>query len=139
MGIYLLAGLMFLLLVFSLRENFDTGSACTYKEFQQMLNQDEFVKVEVVQNQEVPTGSLIITVRDGSVNTINVSDVKEIQAMLEQYDVTVVVRDVEKDSIFLTTMLPILLMGALLLFFMAMMNRQAGGGNAKMMNLTFCL
>ena len=134
MGIYLLAGLMFLLLVFSLRENFDTGSACTYKEFQQMLNQDEVVKVEVVQNQEVPTGSLIITVRDGSVNTINVSDVKEIQAMLEQYDVTVVVRDVEKDSIFLTTMLPILLMGALLLFFMAMMNRQAGGGNAKMMN-----
>ena len=134
MGIYLLAGLMFLLLVFSLRENFDTGSACTYKEFQQMLNQDEVVKVEVVQNQEVPTGSLIITVRDGSVNTINVSDVKEIQAMLEQYDVTVVVRDVEKDSIFLTTMLPILLMGALLLLFMAMMNRQAGGGNAKMMN-----
>ena len=134
MGIYLLAGLMFFLLVFSLRENFDTGSTCTYKEFQQMLDQNEVVKVEVVQNQEVPTGSLIITVRDGSVNTINVSDVKEVQTMLEQYDVTVVVRDVERDSIFLTTMLPILLMGALLLFFMAMMNRQAGGGNTKMMN-----
>ena len=134
MGIYLLAGLMFFLLVFSLRENFDTGSTCTYKEFQQMLDQNEVVKVEVVQNQEVPTGSLVITVRDGSVNTINVSDVKEIQTMLEQYDVTVVVRDVERDSIFLTTMLPILLMGALLLFFMAMMNRQAGGGNTKMMN-----
>ena len=133
-GFYLLAGLMFLLLVFSLRENFGTGSACTYKELQQLLEQKEVVKVEVIQNQEVPTGSLVFTVRDGSVSTVNVSDVKEAQEMLEQYDVTVQVRDVERDSVFLTTMLPILLMGALLLFFMAMMNRQAGGGNTKMMN-----
>ena len=125
---------MFLLLVFSLRENFGTGSACTYKELQQLLEQKEVVKVEVIQNQEVPTGSLVFTVRDGSVSTVNVSDVKEAQEMLEQYDVTVQVRDVERDSVFLTTMLPILLMGALLLFFMAMMNRQAGGGNTKMMN-----
>ena len=125
---------MFLLLVFSLRENFGTGSACTYKEFQQLLEQKEVVKVEVIQNQEVPTGSLVFTVRDGSVSTVNVSDVKEAQEMLEQYDVTVQVRDVERDSVFLTTMLPILLMGALLLFFMAMMNRQAGGGNTKMVN-----
>ena len=134
MGFYLLAGLIFLVMVFSLKDNFNLGSTRTYKEFQQLLEQDQVVSVEVVQNQEVPTGSLLVTVKDGTVDTINVSDVTEAQTLLDQYDVTVDVRDVEKDSIFLNTMLPILMMGALLLFFMAMMNRQAGGSNSKMMN-----
>ena len=134
MGFYLLAGLIFLVMVFSLKDNFNLGSTRTYKEFQQLLEQDQVVSVEVIQNQEVPTGSLQVTAKDGTVDTIHVSDVTEAQALLDQYDVTVDVRDVEKDSIFLNTMLPILMMGALLLFFMAMMNRQAGGSNSKMMN-----
>lgn len=134
MSFYLLAGLIFLVLVFSLRQNFGTGANRTWKEFQQLLDQGEVVKVEVIQNQEVPTGSLVFTIKDGSVNTVNVSDVLEAQETLEAYNLDVEVRDVERDSVFLTTMLPILLMGALLIFFMAMMNRQAGGGNTKMMN-----
>lgn len=131
---YILAGIMFILLVFSLRDSFDSGSSYTYKEFQQMLEEDQIAKVEVVQNQEVPTGSLVITTKEGETDTVNVSDVKEAQDLLEAYDVVVEVGDVQRESIVLTTILPVLLMGVFFLFFIALMNRQAGGSNGKMMN-----
>lgn len=132
-GFYLLAGLMFVMLVFSLKNSFMNRSDITYREFQKMLEENQVASVEVIQNQEAPTGSLQVLETDGSVSMVIVSDVIAAQEMLEGYDVPVMVRDVEKDSIFLTTILPILLMGALLMFFFAMMNRQ-GGGNSRMMN-----
>lgn len=134
MSLYLLAGLMFILLVFSLRGTFDSRSTCTYKDFQNMLENNQVAAVEIIPNQEVPTGVVQITAKDGSEEALNVTDVNDVQKLLAGYDVPVEVRAVERDSIFLTTILPILLMGALLVFFTAMMNRQAGGGNAKMMN-----
>ncbi len=132
-GFYLLAGLMFVMLVFSLKNSFMNRSDITYKEFQKMLEENQVASVEVIQNQEAPTGSLQVLETDGSMSMVIVSDVIAAQEMLENYEVPVMVRDVEKDSIFLTTILPILLMGALLMFFFAMMNRQ-GGGNSRMMN-----
>ncbi len=134
-GFYLLLGIMFLLLAFSLKESFDSRSTCTYREFEEMLEEGQVAKVEVVQNQATPTGVLEITKTDGTEETVNVSDVNTAQELVSRYDkVFLEVRDVEKESVFLTTVLPILLMGGFLLFFMAMMNRQGGGGNAKMMN-----
>ena len=134
-GFYLLLGIMFLLLAFSLKESFDSRSTCTYREFEEMLEEGQVAKVEVVQNQATPTGVLEITKTDGTEETVNVSDVNTAQELVSKYDkVFLEVRDVEKESVFLTTVLPILLMGGFLLFFMAMMNRQGGGGNAKMMN-----
>ena len=134
-GFYLLLGIMFLLLAFSLKESFDSRSTCTYREFEEMLEEGQVAKVEVVQNLATPTGVLEITKTDGTEETVNVSDVNTAQELVSRYDkVFLEVRDVEKESVFLTTVLPILLMGGFLLFFMAMMNRQGGGGNAKMMN-----
>ncbi|MDO5345081.1 MAG: ATP-dependent zinc metalloprotease FtsH [Lachnospiraceae bacterium] len=134
-GFYLLLGIMFILLVFSLRESFDSRSTCTYRDFKEMLAEGQVAKVEVTQNQATPTGVLEITKTDGTEHTLNVSDVNAVQELVEGYDgVFLEIRDVEKESVFLTTILPILLTGVFILFFMAMMNRQGGGGNAKMMN-----
>ena len=134
-GFYLLLGVMFLLLVFSLRESFDSRSTCTYQEFEEMLEEGQVAKVEVIQNQATPTGVLEVTRTDGTEEIVNVSDVNPPQELVRTYDQVVLeVKDVEKESVFLTTILPILLTGVFLLFFMAMMNRQNGGGNSKMMN-----
>ncbi|MDD2959314.1 MAG: ATP-dependent zinc metalloprotease FtsH [Lachnospiraceae bacterium] len=133
-GVYLLILLVFVMLVFTLRENLDGKSNSTYKEFQDMLTEEQVAKVEITQNREVPTGVLQVTKNDGSIQTVNVSDVKEAETLLKDYDVAVSVKDVERDSLFLTTILPILLTGVMILFFVAFMNRQAGGGNNKMMN-----
>ncbi len=131
---YVLLIVVFLVLIFGLRDSFDGTPTCTYKEFQEMLEEEQVVHVDVIQNQNVPTGVLDVTLQDGSSVEVNVSDVNTAQEMMSRYDVDVNVKNVERDSVFLTTILPILLTGIVVLFLVAMMNRQSGGGNAKMMN-----
>ena len=131
---YILLVLLFLFLIFGLRDSFDGAEDCTYREFQELLEEGQILSVEVIQNQVAPTGVLKGVLQDGSMVEVNVSDVNQAQEMMDGYEVEVSVRNVERDSVFLTTILPILLTGVVVVFMMAMMNRQAGGGNAKMMN-----
>ena len=133
-GFYIVLVGLFLVMVFGLRETLTGKQALTWKEFENLLETDQIASVTITQNREVPTGVLQVVKMDGSQETVNVSDVKETQGILKGYDVKVQIEDVQRDSVFLTTVLPILLMGVLILFFIAMMNRQAGGGNARMMN-----
>ncbi len=132
-------GLLFVVMVFGLRETLNTRTSLTWKQFMEMLDADQISGVTITQNKEVPTGILEISLGSAGDNsparteTLYVSDVIKAQEVLEDYDVPVHVEDVERDSFFLTTILPILLMGMMILFFMAMMNRQSGG-NARMMD-----
>ena len=131
---YILLVLLFLFLIFGLRDSFDGAEDCTYREFQELLEEGQILSVEVIQNQVAPTGVLKGVLQDGSMVEVNVSDVNQAQEMMDGYEVEVSVRNVERDSVFLTTILPILLTGVVVVFMMAMMNRQSGGGNTKMMN-----
>ena len=134
LSLYLFLAAMFLIMVFGLRETISSRKTLSYKEFEVLLEQDEVSGVRVTQNKEVPTGVLDVQKMDGTHETVYVSDVKDAQELLARYDVSVTVEDVMRDSVFLTTILPILLVGMLFLIFMTMMNRNAGGGsNARMM------
>ncbi len=65
------------------------------------------------------------------------TDVNAAISLLEDADVTYTVQNVQRDSIFMTSVLPALLLGMILLFGMSMMNRSMGGGGGggnKMMN-----
>ncbi|MEI3139771.1 MAG: ATP-dependent zinc metalloprotease FtsH [Lachnospiraceae bacterium] len=90
--------------------------------------------MDIYQNSQVPTGSLTLTLTDGSKQTLNVSDVTAAQTELNASDVTTYLHDVEQTSIFMTSILPTLIMAVVVIFLFMMMNRQAGGGNNKMMN-----
>ena len=68
------------------------------------------------------------------VKYLNVSDVNEIQELLSKADVKCTLDDVPKESWFMTTMFPTLLMVGVVIFLFMMMNRQGGGANAKAMN-----
>ena len=127
---------LFIFMVFGLKEGLQNRNSVTKGEFNQMLEGGKVTEVEITQNSEVPTGVLNITLTDGTTKILNVSDVKDAQEQLDEYDgVTVRVSDVERESAFITTVLPVLLLGALMLFFIAIMNRQSSGGsNARMMN-----
>ena len=124
---------LFLLMVYGLRETLSGKQSLTLRDFQKLLDQDQVVSVGITQNKEVPTGMLTILDMDGGTQTLYVSDVVAIQKLLENYEVKVTVEDVARDSIFVTTFLPILLMGVLIMFFIGMSNRQMGGSN-RMLN-----
>ena len=108
----------------------------TYQEFTQAVQDGEVDSVIIRQNKEVPTGRLEIQMKDQSedVKYLNVSDVNEIQELLSKADVKCTLDDVPKESWFMTTMFPTLLMVGVVIFLFMMMNRQGGGANVKAMN-----
>ena len=129
--------LLIVLLVFwfsgILRSMEDT---CTQAEFNQMLDAGEISGAVVVQNREVPTGSVEVHLTSGDEKVLVVSDVNPVLGELETAGVKTIVRDVPGDNIFLTSILPALItVGGVLLIFMMMnaQNAQMNGGN-KMMN-----
>ena len=129
--------LLIVLLVFCfsgiLRSMEDT---CTQAEFNQMLDAGEISGAVVVQNREVPTGSVEVHLTSGDEKVLVVSDVNPVLEELETAGVKTIVRDVPGDNIFLTSILPALItVGGVLLIFMMMnaQNAQMNGGN-KMMN-----
>lgn len=129
--------LLIVLLVFwfsgILRSMEDT---CTQAEFKQMLDAGEISGAVVVQNREVPTGSVEVHLTSGDEKVLVVSDVNPVLEELETAGVKTIVRDVPGDNIFLTSILPALItVGGVLLIFMMMnaQNAQMNGGN-KMMN-----
>ena len=108
----------------------------TYQEFTQAVQSGDVESVIIRQNKEVPTGRLEIQMKDQSedVKYLNVSDVNEIQELLSKADVKCTLDDVPRESWFMTTMFPTLLMVGVVIFLFIMMNRQGGGANAKAMN-----
>ena len=111
-------------------------NAYSKSEFEKALKNGKVASVEVVQNREVPTGSLEITLTDSSEETLYASDVNEMQNLMEQYQFSkYVVKDVPAES-WLMNLLPLLLVFAAMFILFMIMNNQAsaGGGNSKMMN-----
>ena len=111
-------------------------NAYSKSEFEKALKNGKVASVEVVQNREVPTGSMEITLTDSSEETLYTSDVNEMQNLMEQYQFSkYVVKDVPAES-WLMNLLPLLLVFAAMFILFMIMNNQAsaGGGNSKMMN-----
>lgn len=135
MLLYPIAILMIFFLVLTFRDRLEESQTWNSRQLETALEQGDVAAVVITQNKEVPTGVLRVTLENGEIKYVNVTDVNVSGKLLEQYeDVEVDTTDVARDSMFLTTLLPVLLTGLLLILFFSMMNRQAGGGNAKMMN-----
>ncbi len=108
----------------------------SYSQFEKALLADDITSAAIGQNQQVPTGTVTITMADGSKNTLVVSDVNDIQDELIEAGVSYTLGDVPQDT-WISELFPMLIvLAAAFLLFMIMMNAQAGGGgaNAKMMN-----
>ncbi len=108
----------------------------SYSQFEKALSADDITSAAIGQNQQVPTGTVTITMADGSKNTLVVSDVNAIQDELIEAGVSYTLGDVPHDT-WISELFPMLIvLAAVFLLFMIMMNAQSGGGgaNAKMMN-----
>ena len=106
----------------------------TYEDFIEAVEQGEVQSVVIEQDKAVPTGSLELTLESGDSKYVNVSDVNEAQEILKDAGVTdIEVLAVPEDSVFLTSILPAIIMGGAVIFLFMMMNRPTGA-NAKAMN-----
>ena len=136
-GLYLVLIIALVAGYFYLNNQVVSQSSYTQKQLEQALEDNKVVDATIQQNREVPTGAVIVDTTDSGQRKVYVTDVNEAIELLNKYDIDVTTQDVPGDNVFLTTLLPVLLTGALVIFLIMMMNRQmsaGGGGNAKMMN-----
>ncbi|HCT90013.1 MAG TPA: cell division protein FtsH [Lachnospiraceae bacterium] len=119
-----------------LSTNLSTNTGYTYQQFVNDLNESRIEKVVIEQNKQVPTGQIHVGLSGGEEAAFCVSDVTEIEQLLQDKKVPYAVEDVPKDSVMTNVLLPVMLSLAVVLVVMLFMNRSMGGGgsNAKMMN-----
>ena len=111
------------------------GQEMTFTQFEEAVTQDHVTDVVINQNKAVPTGVVTLTLEDGETSgRVNVSDVNEVQKLLDKHDIDYQIGDIPKDSLFATTVLPVILMLVGFMFITMLMSRQGGGANAKAMN-----
>lgn len=110
----------------------------TMAQFKRAIKHNEVTSVNIVQNEQVPTGAANIKLSDGTTVKLYVSDVNEVESLLEKARITYTLSDVPHDS-WISDLLPMLVvLGAVFILFMMLMNAQSAGGgggaNARMMN-----
>ena len=121
----------------------DSGGQKSYNivNFTQDLEDGNVTSVAILPNEEVPTGEVDVRKKDGSTQNFYVSDVTEVEKLIRSKDSKLadkyVMKDVQKPSWIITTLLPYLL-GIIAIFFLfSFLSAQTagqGGSNAKMMN-----
>ena len=135
-GLYLVLIVMLVAGYFYLNNQVASQSNYTMDKLEQAAQDGRVTSATLYQNREVPTGSVAAEIEGEGQKKVNVTDVNTAQEILEKYDIHPDVRDVPQESVFLTSLLPVIITGVFIVFMFIMMNRQmsGGGGNSKMMN-----
>ena len=134
-GLYfLIFAIVMLGLLYFGNSYFTQGETISNQEFVSILDSDDIYSITVSQNKEVPTGVVVVTLKNGQYKKINVSDVNETEKLLKEKFPSYKVEDVKRDSVFLQYLLPVIVMGVILFLIFSIMGNQGGGANAKMMN-----
>ena len=130
---YVIIAIIVVLGINYIRGNLVENTGVTYSQLQKYVAQNKVSGVEVRQNSQGVTGELTVHLKDGEYRTLDVSDVTKAEDLLDQKNISYKVT-VEKESVFMTTVLPMLLICVIFMVFFTMGSRQATGGNARMMN-----
>ena len=104
-----------------------------YKDFISDLDKGEVKEVTIYQNKEVPTGKIVVKLKNGDRHSIQVASAADTEARLIDRDVDYKMRDVEKESI-IWQILPYVVMIIIASIFISLLTAQTGGGGGKMMN-----
>ncbi len=134
-GSYLVFMAIILLLMFGLETLKDHGDPYTQAEYVTDLQAGTVKEIIITPNKEAPTGYATVIFANDT-KQIYATDIGELEEMARENGYDPEVEDIQRESWFLNYMLPIILIGALGMFFFMMMNaRNAGaGGGGKMMD-----
>ena len=130
---------LFLLVVFALiavvysKVQSGVSQPINHEIYESYLDSDEIAGIRLIQNAEVPTGEVRITLKSGVVLEMYTADIKEISNELDKKFPTYTIDDVKRQGWFSTYIVPSLIMVVLMFVLITYMNGSAGGGS-KMMN-----
>jgi cell division protease FtsH len=121
-----------------LSQSFEFSNTDEYSstQFVDDIDKGNIKSIEINQNQEVPTGSVTVTLTNDSTKTFYVPDVKEITQLAAENKIVYHTNDVPQQNWFLTSVLPYILVFIIIIVLFSFLSNQAsvGGGNSKVMN-----
>ncbi|MBE5848192.1 MAG: ATP-dependent zinc metalloprotease FtsH [Lachnospiraceae bacterium] len=129
---FIIALLLFATFMFSQMNNKEENY--TKAELVKDLEDGKVTDVVISPNKETPTGSVRVTLNTGDTRILYVPDVSETEHFFETKGIDVLMRDVPKENWFVNSMLPMLIVLIIGVFFFTMMNSQNAGSNGKMLN-----
>ena len=108
----------------------------TRAELVQDLEDGDIEEVVIHPNAQGPTGYLDVTFASGQEKTLYATDISELEKLVRDNGIEPRVLDIQRESLFLTSILPTLIIVVAVAFFFIMMNAQnaSGGSSARMMN-----
>lgn len=127
--IALVAGYLFLSQQMENSENYSKT------QLENAVEEGKVLDVKIYPNKEYPTGQVRVQLDNGVQKHFYVTDIKEVEAFLEDNGIFPEIADVPRESV-ISSLLPVLLSCGLVVFLFIFMNRQMTGNssNAKMMN-----
>ncbi len=140
-GFYILIlAIIFLAVYVSGIFNESTNSNYNLNSFRQDASDGKISSIEILPNEEVPTGEVQVLLSNNKTVRFYVSDVKEVEEIVwsnESLAKKCKIADIQKPSWIITTLLPYGLGIVAIFFLFSFLSAQsagAGGSNAKMMN-----
>lgn len=106
----------------------------SYQALEQDLANKQIAQAVIHQNEQVPTGQLVVQMVDGTRKDMYVDDVKEVGNLLKEADVSFKFTNVPQESKLVSTVLPFATLGILIFMVIMMVRSSGGGGGNKMMN-----
>ena len=135
MGFLLVISIILIILSTMMQKNL-FGEHLSYQEFMVAVENKTISEIQIEQNQQTPTGTLYVTLTDGTGATMAVSDVVEIEMILRENEIEYFLIDVPQENYLVTTLLPLCFSMVLIVVMFLFMNARAGGGGGggKMAN-----
>ncbi len=109
------------------------SQAINHETYEIYLDSGDVEAIELVQNSEVPTGEVRLTMGSGITFYMYTSDINKIAQELDKKFPGYTMGDVKREGWFASYVLPSLIIVVLMIVFFTYMNGSAGGGS-KMMN-----
>lgn len=130
-----LALILVMVMSFSyLAQQMQNANDYSYQALKDDIKNDRIDQAVIHQNEQVPTGQLVVQLKDGSRMDMFVDDVKEIRSLLSDSDVDFRVTNVPQENKLVSTVLPFATLGVLIFMVIMMLRGAGGGGGNKMMN-----
>lgn len=125
-GFYIL--LIILVVFFWLYFSGETKATMSRSQFDSAVAGSEIDKVVINQNEQVPTGSAVVTMKGGSDELMYVSDVNDIADQLDAAGISYTMNNVPQNN-WVQEMLPsLIIMAAVFILFMILLNGQMSAG-----------
>lgn len=108
----------------------------TKSELESDLKNNLVSEVTIQPNAEGTTGAVHVEMNNGNERVLYATDVTVIESMVQEYGISPLIKDIPRESWFLTYMLPVLVVLIVGVFIFVLMNSQNNAGNSggKMMN-----